>query len=489
MTQHPQAAGARVVETHISVLVFMGDRVYKLRKPVHFDFLDFTDRAVREADCRREVELNRRLAPDVYLGVADVEMDGVPIDHMVVMRSLPKDRRLATLVRQGADLEDWLEQVATTLATFHAGASRSSTISGAADSRALEAAWKANFEETRRFVGTLLDPSCDDEIHATTVRWLEAHAALLADRIATGHVCDGHGDLQAEDIFCLDDGVRILDCIEFSDRLRYGDVCADVAFLAMDLERLGRPDAAERFVADYESRTAEVLPRPLLHHYIAERAYVRTKVACLQYEQGVEGCDRVARELHALALRHVRRSRQALVLVGGLPGAGKSTLATGLAAETGWTLLRSDEVRRESQPLEGSLPAAAMPDAGRYAPAAVAAVYADLVGRARNCLEEGQPVILDASWIDAERRAEAAGVAAKTGSELLELCCTCNDAVAAVRMRARRRDADVSEATPEVRAEMAERMDPWPSASVIDTSSRTPAECVSWAIRQLATPR
>src|SRR5271157_679573 len=127
VTDEPKAAPVRVVETHISVLVFVGDRVYKLRKPVHFDFLDFTDRAVREADCRREVELNRRLAPDVYLGVADIEMNGVAIDHMVVMRALPDERRLATLVREGAaDLEGWLDQVATTLATFHAGAPRSS---------------------------------------------------------------------------------------------------------------------------------------------------------------------------------------------------------------------------------------------------------------------------------------------------------------------------------------------------------------------------
>src|SRR5271166_4311130 len=88
VTDDQRTPPARVVETHISVLVFVGDKVYKLRKPVHFDFLDFTDRAVREADCRREVELNRRLAPDVYLGVADIEMDGVAIDHMVVMRSL-----------------------------------------------------------------------------------------------------------------------------------------------------------------------------------------------------------------------------------------------------------------------------------------------------------------------------------------------------------------------------------------------------------------
>ena len=149
VTDDRKTPPARVVETHISVLVFVGDRVYKLRKPVHFDFLDFTDRAVREADCRREVELNRRLAPDVYLGVADIVMEGEAIDHMVVMRALPDERRLATLVRAGVDVEAWLARVATTLAAFHAGARRSPAISEAGTEHALRAVWDANFEETR----------------------------------------------------------------------------------------------------------------------------------------------------------------------------------------------------------------------------------------------------------------------------------------------------------------------------------------------------
>ena len=485
MTDDRTTPPVRAVETHISVLVFVGDRVYKLRKPVRFDFLDFTDRAVRQADCQREVELNRRLAPDVYLGVADIVMEGQPIDHMVVMRALPAERRLATLVREGTDVDIWLARVASTLAEFHAGARRSDAISAAGTAHALQAAWGANFDETRRFVGTILDPMGDEEIHHTVSRWLVSHRALLEDRSASGQVCDGHGDLQAEDIFCLNDGIRILDCIEFSDDLRYGDVCADVAFLAMDLERLGRPDAAERFVLSYEAQAGERLPRPLLHHYIAERAYVRAKVTCLQVEQGREDARRDAGELHALALRHTRRSRQVLVLVGGLPGTGKSTLAAALVAETGWDLLRSDELRRELQPsADGGAPAT---DTGRYEPAAVGAVYDELLVRARRHLDEGEAVVLDASWIDAGRRAEAVRVAADTGSELVELRCTCEEPVATARIneRSRGRD-DVSEATPHVRSVMAARMDPWPSAITIDTSRRSAAECASWALREIA---
>ncbi len=486
VTDDRKTPPARVVETHISVLVFVGDRVYKLRKPVHFDFLDFTDRAVREADCRREVELNRRLAPDVYLGVADIVMEGEAIDHMVVMRALPDERRLATLVRAGVGLDAWLASVATTLAAFHAGARRSPAISEAGTEHALQAAWDANFEETHRFVGTILDPSADREIRNSVARWLSSHRALLEDRIDSGWVCDGHGDLQAEDIFCLDDGVRILDCIEFSDELRHGDVCADVAFLAMDLERLGRPDAAERFVLQYESQAGERLPRPLLHHYIAQRAYVRAKVTCLQFEQGGEAAAHDARGLHALALRHARRSRRVLVLVGGLPGTGKSTLAAGLAAETGWALLRSDEVRRELQPSTAPT-ASSPPGRGRYAPAAVGAVYDELLLRGRRHLDEGEPVILDASWIDAGQRAAAVRAAVDTDSELMEFCCTCEESVATARISERSSvDEDASEATPRVRAVMAERMDAWASATTIDSTSRTPAECLSSVLEELA---
>ncbi|MGO9856656.1 MAG: AAA family ATPase [Acidimicrobiales bacterium] len=478
----------RVVETHISVLVFLGDRVYKLRKPVHFGFLDFTDRTAREADCRREVELNRRLAPDVYLGVADIVMDGEPVDHMVVMRSLPGERRLAALVRAGADLDGWLHEVAVVLAVFHAGAERSATISQAATPAALAAAWGDNFEEVGRFVGSVLEPGADAQVRSLVQRWLVRYGPLLDARIAAGRVCDGHGDVQAEDVFCLDDGVRILDCIEFSDRLRYGDVCADVAFLVMDLERLGRPDAAGRFVSEYESLASERFPAPLLHHYVAQRAYVRAKVACLEWEQGRGGAGGRARQLHALALRHLRLARPALVLVGGLPGTGKSTLAAGLAARTRWRLLRSDVIRRQLQPDVG--PASAQsptePGTGRYAPEAVGAVYAELVRRARRHLERGEPVILDASWIDTAQRAAAGRAAEDTGSDLIELCCSCDDAIAAERIRRRQGGDDVSDATPEVRHLMAGKMSPWPSATVIDTSVATVADVLSGALGYVA---
>ena len=176
----------RVAETHISVLLFFGDRVYKLHKPVHFDFLDFRVRIAREADCHREVELNRRLAPDVYLGVADIVMNGEPVDHMVVMHALPEERQLASLLQSDQDIGMWLDRVASVLASFHRNAVRSVEISECASPAAMALKWEENFEEVTRIVDSPLDPRIETEIRSLVPHWLRRHQALLESRIAAG---------------------------------------------------------------------------------------------------------------------------------------------------------------------------------------------------------------------------------------------------------------------------------------------------------------
>ena len=482
-------APAGVVETHVSVLFFMGDRVYKLRKPVAFDFLDFRDRMVRQSDCHREVALNRRLAPDVYIGVADIAMDGTAVDHMVVMRRMPPERRLGLLAREGADLGGSLRQTAKKLANFHSRAARSSEVSSVATGAALRAGWESNFVETQRFVGTILDADTETEIHQLADRWIAGREPLLRQRIASGCVCDGHGDLQAEDIFCLDDGVRILDCVEFSDRLRYGDVCADVAFLVMDLERLGRPEAAVQFLADYEEYAGDSFPDSLVHHYCAARAYIRAKVSCLRAAQGVADAEIEARQLQALALDHLRRSRVTMVVVGGLPGSGKSTLAAGLGTAREWAVLRSDDIRWEMGRTEAEQEARGYLMA-RYSPTHTATVYKELLRRAERSVEHGISVILDASWIDARWRDDVRALARRTSSDLVEFCCEAPADEAEIRILRRLNEhGDVSEATPAVRSAMEESMDPWPTATVIRTSERTPEETLAEAMDEYAMTR
>jgi aminoglycoside phosphotransferase family enzyme/predicted kinase len=470
------------------MLFFVGERVYKMRKPVQFGFLDFRQPAARRADCEREVALNRRLSPDVYLGVADLEMEGQAIDHLVVMRRLPEGRRLAALLRDGVCAESWLHQIAETLAAFHARAERSAAISDDATGEALLALWQENFSETDPFVGTGLDEGIEEEIRTLATRWIEGRTALLDGRIAAGRVCDGHGDLQSDDIFCLDDGVRVLDCIEFSDRLRHGDVCSDVAFLAMDLEAIGCSDAADMFLRDYQLLADDAFPETLTHHYIAYRAYIRAKVACLRARQLEGGDDGKARRLQTLALDHLRRARVRLVLIGGPPGSGKSTLAAGLANATGWTVIRSDEVRREGSIDHPESTTASTPGSrqDRYDSVATAGVYGELLRRAEHRLSLGESVVLDASWIDSSWRERARDVADRTCSDLLECRCDVDPGEAARRITRRLAErTDISEATPEISRMMSRSMDAWPSAVDVDTSELDPKAALERVLETL----
>jgi aminoglycoside phosphotransferase family enzyme/predicted kinase len=463
---------ATVVETHISVLVSIGDRVYKLKKPVSLGFLDFSDRELRERACRREVELNRRLAPDVYLGVADViGEDGQICDHLVVMRRMPPDRRLAALVRAGDSLEAPLSDIARRLTVFHAKAATTDEIASAGRRDAVQGIWEASFAQLAPFTGSVLDPERCRRVEGLVRRYLAGRAPLFDHRIAAGAVRDGHGDLQAEDIFCLDDGPRILDCIEFDDRLRHGDVVADVAFLAMDLERLGEPQAAGRFLALYREFAGETFPDSLAHHYVASRAHVRCKVACFRHAQGDAESAGAARALLDLTLRHLETGRVRLVLVGGVPGTGKSTVAAGLADATGWSVLRSDEIRKDIAGIGHTTAAVAAPGEGLYRPELTEATYDTMLERARTALELGETVVLDASWSAERHRELARQLADFTEADLVELCCVAPPAVAEQRIRKRLAvGRGPSDATPAVLATMAAAFESWPAAAVVDTS-------------------
>lgn len=473
-----------IVETHVSVLGFQGDRAYKAKKAVCFDFLDLSTSELRAAACEREVSLNQRLAPDVYLGTVDItDADGLVVERAVEMRRMPAARRLATLVRSGVDAGPCIDSVAETVARFHALAERSETISATARRDAIADLWERGFAETRPFVGSVLDAEVADRVELLARRYLAGRDPLFESRIVSGRICDGHGDLLADDVFCLDDGPRILDCLEFDDRLRSGDVLADVAFLAMDLELLGRPDLAKRFIDRYRAHTSDTWPASLEHHYIAYRAHVRAKVACLRHGQGDPAAADRARVRFALAAAHLEAQRVRLVLVGGLPGTGKSTLAAALAAHTGAALERSDVTRKAMAGLAATHRTGDRESEGLYAPNVTDAVYRGLLDTARGRLAGGESVILDASWAGAAHRRAAERIARDTASDLLQIRCEAMSDVAAARISLRAAEgADPSDASVAVATAMAQRFEPWPDAATLDTTSLSPEATLERAV-------
>ena len=345
----------------------------------------------------------------MYLGVADViGPDGDPCDHIVMMRRMPADRRLSLCVTRGDDVDDAVRQVARDLASLHDTKPTDRAWSHVGSTDYIAELWRQCFTQLERGRDSLFHGQQLDRAEALVRRYLGGRDDLFEQRIAAGRIRDGHGDLQADDIFVLPDGPRILDCIEFSDELRWGDVLNDVAFLAMDLERLGAPAMAARLLAWHREFSADTWPESLAHHFVAYRAAVRAKVTSIRHEQGESHAADLVRSLLGLAVDHLERGRVRLVLIGGLPGTGKSTLAAALADRLRVVVLRTDELRAGHAEHGGAY------GQGRYAPTAVAKNYRVLLDQAAPVLRSRR--IGRAGRIMEPQRLALAGCRAREGT-------------------------------------------------------------------------
>jgi hypothetical protein len=383
------------------------------------------------------------------------------------MRRLPAERRLSTLIRSGAEVAGDVRHLARMLAAFHATAARGPMISAEGTRAALLGRWDATFAQLRPFHGAVLDAGAAAEVEDRTHEFLGGRDPLFGDRIASGHIVDGHADLIADDIFCLDDGPRVIDCLEFDDRLRYVDVLDDAAFLAMDIDHLGATGLARAFLDWYAEFSGDTAPAALRHHYIAYRAFVRAKVGCLRHAQGDLSAASDVHTYTDLAVRHLRAGTVRLVVVGGPPATGKTTLAGRIADRLGAVVLSSDHIRKELAGLDPVMSAATTYRQGIYSPAWTERTYAELARRARRLLERGETVVLDASWTRAAHRRTVRDLGAETHSAVVELRCAA--AAATVVDRLARRTGDASDADVVIAAAMSADADPWPQARAIVT--------------------
>lgn len=460
---------AEIHETHTGVVVLVGDKAYKVKKPVVTDFLDFSTADRRERACAREVVVNSRLAPDSYLGVAHLsDPTGGPGEPVVVMRRYPDSRRLATLVKRGAPVQGELADIAEVLTTFHNRAHHTRAVDAQAKVGAISSLWQENIAELERSAGIAVPAELIGEVESLATQYISGRGALFAQRISDERIVDGHGDLLADDIFCMPGGPVLLDCLDFDDLLRYVDRIDDAVFLAMDLEFLGRKDLADYFLDTYSRFADDDAPASLKHFYTAYRAVVRAKVDCVRFAQGRLDASADASRHLSLALEHLTAGAVRMVLIGGAPGTGKTTLAHSLADRVGAEVISTDEVRRELHQ-KGTIDGeAGILDAGLYWPDQVAAVYHDAIRRARLSLAGGRSVILDGTWRDPHQRHLAHALATQTESRLLEIVCWTSMDAAVERVRSRASGA--SQATPQIARALAVRDDAWNTAHPIDTA-------------------
>jgi uncharacterized protein len=467
--QQPVEPYSEVHETHTGLVVLVGKLAYKAKKPIRTDFLDFTTPERRERACQRELELNRRLAPASYLGVAHLNAEWAGTSEPVlVMKRHPDSSRLATMVRRGQPVTEPLMAIAEVLARFHESAERGRPVAAQGTGAAIKARWAANITELHQFVGTVVDRDRLKYVERLAAQFIAGRALLFAGRVHDGRIVDGHGDLLADDIFCLPDGPEILDCLEFDDSLRYVDTIDDAAFLAMDLEFLGHKDLGEFFLAHYSQLAADPAPQSLKDFYIAYRALVRAKVDCVRFAQGHRDATADASRHLDIALAHLQACSVRLAVVGGGPGTGKTTLAHALAERVGAAVISTDEVRRAMQNAGVIGGEAGVLDAGLYSDENVAAVYDEVLRQAHIQLVMGRSVILDGTWRDPYRRDQARQLAIQTHSAELELMCKTSANAAAHRVAARPAGG-LSDATPEIATALADSQH-WREAHHVDTS-------------------
>jgi len=286
-----EAAGFELIETHISWVFLGAADVFKVKRPVDLGFLDFTTLEKRREACDAEVRLNRRLAPEVYIDVVPITLNaegvheiagrGTAVEWAVHMRRLPVERRADELLQAGRLEPRHVDLLASYVSRFHEGARCDTETSRHGDVVTIRHNVKENFDQTRTSIGDYLNPEQARQIEAWQLHVLEDEDRFTA-RVDAGRVRDGHGDLRLEHVyFGSDESITIIDCIEFNERFRYGDVAADIAFLSMDLAWHGRVDLAERFLARYARESNDYDLYSVVNFYESYRAFVRGKVASL----------------------------------------------------------------------------------------------------------------------------------------------------------------------------------------------------------------
>jgi aminoglycoside phosphotransferase family enzyme/predicted kinase len=433
-----------MVQTHISWVFLAGDRVYKLKKPVDFGFLNFTTLEKRRHFCLEELRLNRRLCPEIYLDVWPVTFDdgqikingtGEPVEWAVVMRRMPEEGMMVRLLSENMVGDAEIDAVVNRLAPFYKNAAAGEEIKKFGTIDIIRQNTEENFDQTASFVGKPIEKAAYSHICNYTRSFINSNKPLLLSRIKQDLIKEGHGDLYSANI-CFDktnNAVYIFDCIEFNKRFRCGDVASDVAFLAMDLDYHGLPTLSNYFVRSFSDQIGDARLLELMDFYKCYRACVRSKIGCFTWASDGIDCDtkekarRQASKYFRLALNYAGGiGIPDLYVFFGLSGTGKTVIASAWAKNRQLPFYNSDRVRKE---FVARIPTEERHwepfGQGIYSQQQTLKTYRALACLAGRHLMQGEPVILDATYRDRKERLRLLELAKEAKASIHFILCTC----------------------------------------------------------------
>lgn len=424
----------QMIETHASWVILTGDYVYKIKKPVDFDFLNYSTLAKRKHFCEEELRLNQALAPQVYLSVVPIygsaeapsfTANGTPIEYAVKMREFSQaclfDRLLAADALTNAHIID----MATQLAQFHLQTTAAKPDAYYGTAKQMAEPVQQNFDQIRELLKETSDIEQLDKLEAFVTKDLQRLAPVIDARHATGLVKECHGDIHLGNIALIDDKAVLFDCIEFNEEFRWTDTMADLGFLLMDLDDKQSFEYSQLTLSTYMSITGDYDGLNVLRFYQNYRAVVRAKIAIFAlYSQDVDDTKHQAimnkyREQIQLAMSYCQHERPQLILTYGTTGSGKSTVAKALQPAIPALHIRSDIERKRLHNLQPADDGSEPVNAGMYDLSITERVYAHLLQLAKLSLTAGYSVIIDGTFLKQAYRAPFLKLAHDLGR-----CCT-----------------------------------------------------------------
>ncbi|AFZ31658.1 adenylylsulfate kinase [Gloeocapsa sp. PCC 7428] len=452
---HPVKEPIELIQTHVSYVLLTGDYAYKLKKPVNFGFLNYSTLELRQHFCQEELRLNQRGAGEIYLEVLPITQQeryhlggmGEPVEYVLKMRQFPQEALFLSMFERGELDEARMEELGRIVAQYHAQTATNDYIRKFGEVEQVRQSIDENYDQTVKYIGGPQTRSQFEETKKYTDNFFAQRQQLFTDRIANDWIRECHGDLHLRNICLWHDKILLFDCIEFNEPFRFVDVMFDIAYAVMELEMLQRPDLGNAYLNTYIEQTGDWEGLQVLPLYLSRQSYVRAKVnSFLLDDPGVpetvkQEAAKTAAAYYKLAWEYTKPRQGKLILMSGLSGSGKSTVARQLARNTKAIHIRSDAVRKH---LAG-IPLLERGGDEIYTTEMTQKTYARLLDLGLMLATQGYTVILDAKYDRISLRHEA--IASAQAQQLPLQIIHCTAPVEVLRDRLSSRTGDIADAT------------------------------------------